>query len=202
MHFSARLLGVISGSFTQPGAMEIGEQWLAYESQAKEAGYPANRDDWRISTSIYLADSMEEAIDDVSNGIMEEARGYFFNTGGKATYEAYPGQPTEDITLDQIIDKRKWIIGDPDYCVRRIKEVQKATGGFGGLLMVAVEWTSTQKWLRSLELFARYVIPQFNGSLRGIHSSYQRMVDDNRLGLLPVARSGTVPVDAGPSSRQ
>ena len=195
-------LGVISGSFTQPGAMEIGEQWLAYESQAKEAGYPANRDDWRISTSIYLADSMEEAIDDVSNGIMEEARGYFFNTGGKATYEAYPGQPTEDITLDQIIDKRKWIIGDPDYCVRRIKEVQKATGGFGGLLMVAVEWTSTQKWLRSLELFARYVIPQFNGSLRGIHSSYQRMVDDNRLGLLPVARSGTVPVDAGPSSRQ
>ena len=185
-----RGLGVISGTFTQSGAMEISEQWLAYEAQAKEAGYPANRDNWRLSTTIYLADSMEEA------------RGYFFNTGGKATYEAYPGQPAEDITLDQIIDKRKWIIGDPDYCVRRIEEVQEATGGFGGLLMVTVEWTSTEKWHRSLELFARYMIPQFNGSLRGIHSSYQRMVEDNRLGLLPVGRSGAVPVDASPSLRQ
>ena len=67
--------------------------------------------------------------------------------------------------------------------------------------MVAVEWTSTQKWHRSLELFARYVIPQFNGSLRGIHSSYERMVEDNRLGLLPVARSGAVAVNLGQSPR-
>ena len=196
-----RGLGVISGSFTQTGAIDISQQWLAYEAQAKEAGHTANRDDWRLSTSIYLADSMDEAIADVSHGIMEEARGYFFNTGGKATYEAYPGQPAEDITLEQIIDKRKWIIGDPDYCVSRIKDMEEATGGFGGLLMVAVEWTSTQKWHRSLELFARYVIPQFNGSLRGIHSSYERMVEDNRLGLLPVARSGAVAVNLGQSPR-
>ena len=65
--------------------------------------------------------------------------------------------------------------------------------------MVAVEWTSTQKWHRSLELFARYVMPQFNGSLRGIQSSYDRMVEDNRLGRLPSGRA--VPVDGGQPSR-
>ena len=133
-------------------------------------------------------------------GVLNDARQYFFHIGANATYEAYPGQPADEITVEQIIDQRKWIVGDPDHCVRRIKELEEATGGFGSLLMVAVEWTSTQKWHRSLELFARYVIPQFNGSLRGIQSSYDRMVEDNRLGRLPTAR--VVPVDGGQVSRQ
>ena len=196
-----RGLGVISGAYTQPGAMDIGQQWGAYEELAKTSGHAPNRDDWRLSTSIYLADSNEQAMKDVAEGVMEEANQYFFQTGGKVTYEAYPGQPVEEITVDQIIGQRKWIIGDPDHCVRRIKELEDATGGFGGLLMVSVEWTSTEKWKRSLELFARYVMPQFNRSLRGIQGSYNRMVEDNRLGRLPSARSGAVRVNGGSSGR-
>jgi limonene 1,2-monooxygenase len=195
-----RGLGVISGAYTQPGAMDIGQQWGAYEDLSKASGHTPSRGDWRLSTSIYLADSNEQAMKDVSEGVIEEARQYFFQTGGKVTYEAYPGQPAEEITVDQIIDQRKWIIGDPDHCVRRIKEMEEATGGFGGLLMVSVEWTSTEKWKRSLELFARYVMPQFNRSLRGIQASYNRMVEDNRLGRLPSARSGAVRVNGGPPS--
>ncbi len=133
---------------------------------------------------------------------MNDARQYFFNTGGKVTYEAYSGQPADEITVEQIIEQRKWIIGDPDHCVRRIKELEEASGGFGGLLMVAVEWTSTQKWHRSLELLARYVMPQFNRSLRGIQGSYNRMVEDNRLGRLPSARSGAIRVDGSQGQRQ
>ena len=128
---------------------------------------------------------------------MTEVREYFFNNGGKVTYEAYPGQPAEEITVEQIIQQRNWIIGDPDHCVRKIKELEEATGGFGGLLMVAVEWASSEKWNRSLELFARYVMPQFKGTLKGIQGSYDRMVEDNRLGLLPTARSGSIRVDRG-----
>ena len=196
-----RGLGVISGAYTQPGAMDISQQWGAYEELSAAAGHTPRRDNWRLSTSIYLADSMEQAMQDVAEGVMDEANQYFFQTGGKVTYEAYPGQPAEEITLDQIIDQRKWIIGDPDYCVQRIKELEETTGGFGGLLMVSVEWTSTEKWLHSLELFARYVMPQFNRSLRGIQASYNRMVEDNRLGRLPSARSGVVRVNGGPSGR-
>ena len=195
-----RGLGVISGVYSPPNAMNISQQWQAYEDLATQAGHTASRQEWRLSTNIYLAESMEEALNDVSAGILNDARQYFFNIGAKPTYEAYPGQPADEITAEQIIDQRKLIVGDPDYCVRRIKELEEATGGFGSLLMVAVEWTSTQKWHRSLELFARYVIPQFNGSLRGIQSSYDRMVEDNRLGRLPSAR--VVPVDGGQAYRQ
>ena len=192
-----RGLGVISGAFTQPGAIDITQQWKSYEQQSVAAGHTPNREDWRLSTSIYVADSMDEALNDVSQGIMTEIREYFFNNGGKPTYEAYPGQPAEEITVEQIIKQRNWIIGDPDYCISKIKELEEATGGFGGLLMVAVEWTTSEKWNRSLELFARYVMPQFKGSLRGIQGSYDRMIEDNRLGLLPTARSGSVRVDGG-----
>ena len=193
-----RGLPVISAVFTVPGAMDISQQWPAYEKTANELGHTVSRDDWRLgNVPIYVADSMEEAVEDIRAGAMNEVRSYFFHSGNKPTYEAYPGQPAEEITLEQIIDMRKWIIGDPDYCVRRIKELEEATGGFGGLLMLTTEWTTTQKWYRSLELFARYVMPQFQGSLRGIENSYNRMVEDNRLGRLPIARSGAVRADGG-----
>ena len=194
-----RGLGVISGVYSQPNALNISQQWQAYEDLATQAGHPASRQEWRLSTNIYVADTMDEALNDVSTGILNEVRQYFFNIGAKATYEAYPGQPADEITAEQIIEQRNWIIGDPDHCIRRIKELEEATGGFGSLLMVAVEWTSTQKWHRSLELFARYVMPQFNRSLRGIQSSYDRMVEDNRLGRLPSGRA--VPVDGGQAAR-
>lgn len=195
-------LGVISGVATQPGAMDIGQQWQVYQQKATEAGHTPSRNHWRLSTNIYLADSTDEAVADIREGMMNETRQYFFNTGGKPTYEAYPGQPADEITFQQIVERRRWIIGDPDYCVHRIKGLEEASGGFGGLLMVAGEWTTTQKWYRSLELFARYVMPQFKGTLRGIQSSYQRMVEDNLLGRLPVARSGAIRVDGGQSTGQ
>jgi limonene 1,2-monooxygenase len=194
-------LGVISGVAVLPGTLDLGQQWQTYQEKAQEAGYTPSRNDWRLSTNIYLADSNEEAVEDIKEGVMSEARQYFFQTGGRATYEAYPGQPASEITFEQMVERRKWIIGDPDYCIRRIRELEEATGGFGGMLMVAGEWTTTQKWYRSLELFARYVMPQFKGTLKGIHSSYQRMVEDGRMGRLPVARSGAFRVDAGQETR-
>ena len=197
-----RGLPIISGVLTGPNALSLSQQWQAYEQKATEAGHSVRRDDWRLSTSIYLADSMEEAKSDIAEGAMREASEWFFNIGSKPSFEAYPGQPADEITIEQAIEKRKWIVGDPDYCAHRIKEIEAETGGFGGLLMVAVEWTSTQKWHRSLELFARYVVPQFKDTLRGLEGSYRRTVEANRLVRLPEAGSGGAPVDGGKSGRR
>ena len=83
-----------------------------------------------------------------------------------------------------------WIVGDPDECTRQIKTLEEETGGFGGFLMIPVEWTSREKWNHNLELFARFVMPQFQGSLRGVQRSYARMIDDNVNGRLPTASVG------------
>ena len=77
--------------------------------------------------------------------------------------------------------------------------MQEDSGGFGALLMLTLEWTSTERWYKSLELFARYVMPQFKGSLKGITNSYERMVEDAKHGRLPSSRSERVlaPTDRG-----
>ena len=49
--------------------------------------------------------------------------------------------------------------------------MQAETGGFGGLLLSTHEWTGRSKLHRSYELFARYVMPQFQGSADGPRSS-------------------------------
>ena len=104
------------------------------------------------------------------------------------------------------MDQRRWIIGDPDHCIAQIKALQEDSGGFGALLMLTLEWTSTERWYKSLELFARYVMPQFKGSLRGITNSYERMVEDAKQGrdaqLAVGARPGADRPGAGPVARR
>ena len=172
-----RGLPLRSAVFTLPGAMPLSEQWDTYERIATEAGHRVSRDDWSVGNiAVYVAESDEQAYEDVAAGAMQEIREYPLKAGGKSTYEAYPGQPEDEITFAQIVERRNWIIGDPDHCVQRISDLQEASGGFGTLLILTLEWTSTEKWYRSLELFSRYVIPQFNGSLRGLDRSFRRMV--------------------------
>ncbi|MHB8577643.1 MAG: hypothetical protein ACYDCQ_20205, partial [Dehalococcoidia bacterium] len=42
------------------------------------------------------------------------------------------------------------------------------SGGLGGVLGLAHEWASTEKTLRSYELWARYVAPHFQGQLQTV----------------------------------
>jgi limonene 1,2-monooxygenase len=49
--------------------------------------------------------------------------------------------------------------------------VELSAGGFGGLLFRAHEWATREETLRSYELFARYVMPRFQGSLATIVDS-------------------------------
>ena len=66
-----------------------------------------------------------------------------------------------DLTLDWMVDNIPWIIGSPEDCTRQLKELEEEVGGFGTLLSNCRDWVTTDKWNRSLELFARYVVPQF-----------------------------------------
>ena len=51
--------------------------------------------------------------------------------------------------------------------------MQELSGGFGGLLVRVEDWAPRDKLHRSYELLARYVMPQFQGSLSGIQTSQQ-----------------------------
>ncbi len=72
-----------------------------------------------------------------------------------------------------MVENHFWIVGNPEDCVAGIKRLQEVSGGFGGFLATSNEWTTREKSLRSYELMARHVIPQFQGSVVGLAQSQE-----------------------------
>lgn len=150
------------------------DHWAQVEAAAKAHGTTASRDNWRLVTAIYLAETAEEAWADIGDGIMREAH-YFSTVGLKANYELYPGQPFSEFTPQSCVEGRQWIVGTPDDAIAWIERKQAETGGFGGLLMTAHEWTAPEKIRRSIELFARYVMPHFHGHTAVLKDEWRRL---------------------------
>src|ERR1043166_8865473 len=108
-------------------------QWRNIEAAAVKHGVKVSRDNWRIATSVYLAESKEDAWADVEESIRRDME-YFFAIGLKAPYESYPDQPAHEITPRSGADRRDWIIGTPNDAIAHIERMQIETGGFGGLM--------------------------------------------------------------------
>ena len=150
------------------------DQWNKVAAIAEQNGAPTSRDNWRIATCVYLAESREEAWRDVEASIGRDMK-YFASIGLKAPYESYPGQPLSEITPRSGADRRDWIIGTPEDAIAHIERMQTETGGFGGLMLATHEWAATDKLRRSYELFARYVIPHFRGHTLGYKDEWRRL---------------------------
>ncbi len=159
----------------------LAEQWPQVEAAAKAAGRTATRDDWSLVTNIYLAETREQAWADVSTGIMRETD-YFSTIGLKFLYEEHPGQPFADFTPQSCVEQRDWIIGTPDDAIAWIERKQAETGGFGGMMITTHEWATTEKLQRSIELFARYVMPRFRGHTQGHSDDWEKLERDLKSG--------------------
>ena len=83
-------------------------------------------------------------------------------------------QPS-DLGIDEVAANMQkngdWCIGTPDDLIAKIEELQHWSGGFGGLMVQAVDWADKEHLDHSYELLARYVMPRFQGSLDGIIAS-------------------------------
>src|SRR5258705_262816 len=93
------------------------------------------------------------------------------------------------------------LVGTPDTVIRGIERLQElSAGGFGGVLFRAHEWANREQTLKSYELFARYVMPRFQGSLGPIRDSNEWARSNRKTIFSPnveaVPRAFT---DAGPA---
>lgn len=142
------------------------ELWAIGEETAAKHGKTLRREDWSLVVAVHLAESKKEAIEDVRIGSGRELTEYFGATLGHPT----PDVPTNQI-VDFMVERNQWIIGTPEDCIAGIERLQELSGGFGGLLIRVEDWATREKTLHSYELFARYVMPRFQGSLAGIQVS-------------------------------
>ena len=143
--------------------------WAIAEESAAEHGHTVKREEWRLVVPMHLAETREEAINDIRLVSGSYEREYFEQTLGRPS--AYDG-PMEQIVNGRVEDGT-WVVGTPEDCIEGIQRLDERAGGFGGLLVQVVDWAPREKLLHSYELLARYVMPHFQGSLAGVKASNQ-----------------------------
>jgi limonene 1,2-monooxygenase len=126
-----------------------------------------DRSEWRIVIHVHLAETREQAIAEARLKAGNYQRDYFETTLGQPVSVDGP----KDAILETMVDRGLWCVGTPDDLVEMIHRLDERSGGFGGLMLQATEWAGRQEVFRSYEMVARYVMPQFQGSLKGLEAS-------------------------------
>jgi limonene 1,2-monooxygenase len=142
------------------GPSDLQGLWAIAEESADTHGHTMNRDDWRLVLPVHLAETKKEALEDARLGAGRYLREYSEGTNGRKS--GFSG-PLEKV-IEHMDDNGSWIVGTPDDCVAGIQRLAERSGGFGGFLVQTVDWAPREKMLRSYELLARYVMPQFQGT--------------------------------------
>ena len=147
--------------------------WDIAEDSAAEHGQTMDRNEWRLTIPVHLAEDRQQALDEARLGAGRYLREYSEATNGrKAGFDG----PLEEV-IDFMVDNGSWIVGTPDDCIEGIKKLDEQSGGFGGFLIQAVDWAPRDKLLHSFELLARYVMPQFQGSVASTAASNQWAIE-------------------------
>ncbi|MCB1740407.1 MAG: LLM class flavin-dependent oxidoreductase [Gammaproteobacteria bacterium] len=159
-------LGVLSIGAGLPGGPEaMAKQWQIAEDTAAEHGQRMNRKDWRIVVTAHLAEDDEEALRQVRVGERAETVTYFEETLGRP-----PGR--SDDPLRDGVRMGTTLVGTPDTVIKGIDRLlEYSNGGFGGILFRAHEWANRAQIMHSYELFARYVMPRYQGSMETLFRS-------------------------------
>ncbi len=159
-------LGVLSLGAGLPGGPEmLANQWKIAEDTAAKHGKTMDRRQWKLVVNVHVADDDEEAMRQVKHAERHETITYFEETLGRP-----PGRSDDPLTDG--VKMGTTLVGSVETVVRGIERLEELSGGgFGGVLFRAHEWANREQTLKSYELFARYVMPRFQGSLDTIRSS-------------------------------
>jgi limonene 1,2-monooxygenase len=152
-------LGVLSLGAGLPGGPEaLANQWKIAEETAAKNGKTMDRKQWKLVVNVHVAEDDEEALRQVKTAERHETITYFEETLGRP-----PGRSDDPLT--EGVKMGTTLVGSPELVIRGIKKLwDLSDGGFGGLLFRAHNWATREQTLKSYELFARYVMPAFQGS--------------------------------------
>jgi limonene 1,2-monooxygenase len=170
-------LGLISlGAGLPGGPQKLAEQWRMAEAEAARHGKAMDRANWRLVVNLHCAEDDATALAQVRIGERLETEAYFGETLGR------PPTRTED-PLGDGLRAGTTLVGSPETVAEGIQRLLGFTeGGAGGVLFRSHEWADRAQTLNSYELFARWVMPRFQGSLRMPTESRDWCVE-NRQGI-------------------
>ncbi|GAK45489.1 luciferase family protein [Tepidicaulis marinus] len=165
-------VGLLSIGATNAGGFNaLASNWAICEEKAKDNGKSVDRANWRLVGPVHIAETAEKARENVRFGL--EKWLYYFRE-----VAALPLAPDDGSDpVDALINSGMAVIGTPEDAIAQIERLQEQSGGFGAFLQMAHNWADFEQTKRSYELFARYVMPKFQG------------LNENRKASLDWARS-------------
>ena len=162
-------LGLLSVGATMRAGMDVlALHWNVMEQRAAEFKQKVDKRDWRLVGAMHIAETREQALRDVEYGI-DAWFDYLQQTA--AAPQFLPGGSTRKERVDWVIQSGMGVIGTPEDAIAQIKDLQRQSGGAGAYLMMAHEWANPEATRRHYELFARSVMPHFQGSTSGLLAS-------------------------------
>lgn len=163
--FGTGLLSI--GATSQGGFDALGYHWDVVEERAAEFGTVADRSAWRLVGPMHIAETREQAVADVAFGLGDWVD-YFQRV---AALPLAPDTTDHDSLVDALNASGFAVIGTPDDAIAQVARLAEQSKGFGAFLLMAHEWADRVETLRSYELFARYVMPVFQGSAASLTAS-------------------------------
>jgi natural product biosynthesis luciferase-like monooxygenase protein len=140
----------------------------AYRAAWREAGHPPGREQVQSSLHCYVAGTRQEAVEGarprVERYIEVFSEAVSSWVGHRSPQYASYGRMVESIaqtTIESMLRDRQALIGAPDDVVEQLRYHAEVFGEFEPSLQINFGGTSEGEAGRTLELFARHVMPHF-----------------------------------------
>lgn len=161
-------VGLMSIAATQAKAFDVlARHWQTAQEVATAHGTTVSRDRWRMVGPMHLAPTEAQARAEAQRGL-EEWVDYFTKVGA---VPILGDLDTSGDIVDAVNASGVGVVGTPEMAIDQLRRLEEQSGGFGTYLLMAHEWAGTAATHNSLELFARYVMPEFQGSTRDLVDS-------------------------------
>ena len=154
----------ILSAFLEPNHM-LRKKADIYCEAAEAAGRKNARANVAVSRLIYIADSKDEAMDDmreeatyelsfqINRGLVNFARNVY-----KLPLEG------DTVTIEDMVKHKLYTVGTPDQVAEELIESYEQSGGFGTLLLLTGKsWSTPEKRARSMRAFMDKIAPKLRG---------------------------------------
>jgi limonene 1,2-monooxygenase len=154
-------IGLMSVGATAKGGFDaLALHWDVMEERAPSFGHTPDRSKWRLAGPMHLAETKEQAIEDVRYGL--DAWCDYTQDVLAAPHFRAVGKSFEE-RIEWINGSGLGVIGTVDDAIAQIERLEAQSGGFGSYLLIHHEWARHDAVRKSYELFADHVIPRFTG---------------------------------------
>jgi limonene 1,2-monooxygenase len=157
--------------------------WEVANQVAAERGMTMDRSRLRLVIIPHIAETREQAARDVRFGSREWVE---YANLSVAAFDI----PKDEDPVEWFVKQPGWIVGTPDDVIERIERLQAKQGDFGAVLLWTHDWADWEATKRSLELYARYVIPHFS-NVNANREASVKWVEQRSPELVAQFRAGT-----------